>query len=88
MVEHVDIVERRQRGRVETLWKDSVDSRKKLTSTCVEQKHKRRIDETTRALGPYHKAIRSGMTTDGKDTIGYDPKISIQKKPTEGTSRD
>ena len=77
MVEHVDIVERRQRGRVETLWKDSVDSRKKLTSTCVEQKHKRRIDEATRTLGAYREALWSRATTDGKDTVGNDSKIQI-----------
>ena len=57
VVQHVHVVERRRRSRTKTLWEGSVDSRTKPTSTCVERKHKRRIDETTRTLGAHGEAL-------------------------------
>ena len=57
VVERVDVVERRRRGGAKTLWKGSVDSRTKPTTTRVERKHKRRINETTRTLGTHRKTL-------------------------------
>ena len=57
VVKRVHIMERRWRDRPKTLQKGSIDSQTKPTSTRVEWKHKRRIDETTRTLGAHCKQV-------------------------------
>ena len=58
MVKRVYAVEGWRQSRIKTPRKGSLDPRKELASTCVEWKHKGRIDETTRTLGAHRKAVR------------------------------
>ena len=88
VVKYVYAMERWRWGCTETSWEDSLNPWEEPTSTRIEQKYKRWVDKAMRTLGTHRKALWPRTKTNSENTVGYDPKILVRKKPTEDTGRD